>query len=143
MNINIKLKKLKPNSKIPQYGHPGDVGMDLFSTENYELHPGERKIFYLGFSIEFPSNYAGIIKDKSGLPKEGGIHVIGGVYDSGYRGEYNVQLINLGEKSFKIAEGQKIAQLIFYPIAYATITETDKLSESHRGAGNFGSTGKF
>lgn len=143
MNIDIKFKKTNPKAKIPSYAHPGDVGLDLYSLEDYELQPSERRIFYLGFSIEFPAGFAGIIQDKGSLPKNGGVHVIGGVYDDGFRGEYNVQLINLGQEPFKIAIGQKIAQLIFYPVAYANITETNKLSESSRGNGNFGSTGKF
>jgi len=143
MNIDIKLKKLKPEVKLPSYAHPGDAGMDLYSLEDYKLQPGERRVFYLGFAIEFPTGYAGIIQDKGSLPKNGGLHVIGGVYDDGFRGEYNVMLINLGQESFKIAKGQKIAQLIFYPVAYAQIIETDTLSESSRGNGNFGSTGKF
>src|SRR3989339_522552 len=114
--MRIKIKKLRPDAILPTYAHPGDVGLDLYSLEDYELRPGERKIFDLGFALEFPDGYAAIVKDKGSLPRNYGIHTMGGVYDAGYRGEYNAQLINLGQEPVKIAKGQKIAQLILYPI---------------------------
>jgi dUTP pyrophosphatase len=82
-------------------------------------------------------------KDKSSLPKDGGLHTMGGVFDAGYRGEYNVLLINLGQVPYEIKQGQKIAQLIIYPVVIAQLTEVNELSESSRGTGAFGSTGKF
>ncbi len=140
--MKVKIKKLKPDAIIPSYAHPGDVGLDLYSLEDYELKPGENKIFFLGFALEFPNGFAAIVKDKSSLPKNGSIHTMGGVYDAGYRGEYNVNLINLGKKSYFIEKGNKIAQLIIIPIELAELKETVDLSESERGQGNFGSTGK-
>ncbi len=141
--MQVKIKRLNPKVKLPVYAHPGDVGLDLYSLENYALKPGERKIFQLGFALEFESGYAGIVKDKGSLPKEGGIHTMAGVYDAGFRGEYNVNLINLGEKTYEIKKGQKIAQLIIFPVAIAELTESTELSTSSRGTGQFGSTGKF
>lgn len=140
--MRIKVKRLKPDAVLPTYAHPGDVGMDLYSLEEYTLKPGERKVFDLGFAIEFDIGYAAIVKDKSSLPKNGGIHTMGGVYDAGYRGEYNAQLINLGQEPYKIEKGNKIAQLIIYPVVIAELEETDELSGSERGGGRFGSTGK-
>jgi len=140
--MKIKIKKIKNESTLPSYAHPGDVGMDLFSQEDYVLQPGERKIFDLGFAMEFDDDYAAIVKDKSSLPKNGGIHTMGGVYDAGYRGEYNVQLINLGQEPYKIEKGNKIAQLVIFPVVIAELEETSELSDSSRGAGRFGSTGR-
>ncbi len=140
--MKLKIKRLKPDAILPNYAHPGDVGMDLYSLENYTLHPGERRVFDLGFATEFEAGYAAIIKDKSSLPKNGGIHTMGGVYDAGYRGEYNVQLVNLGDKPYDIKKGDKIAQLIIYPITIAEIEKVNELSESSRGEGRFGSTGR-
>jgi len=140
--MKILIKKIYDNVKLPSYAHSGDVGMDLFSRENYELKPGERKIFDLGFQMEFPVGYAGIIKDKGSLPKNAGIHTMGGVFDAGYRGEYNVNLINLGQENYQINKGDKIAQLVIYPIEIADLKEVENLSETCRGAGCFGSTGK-
>lgn len=138
----LRIKKLRPDAVLPTYAHPGDVGMDLYSLENYILQPSERRVFDLGFATEFEPGYAAIVKDKSSLPKNGGIHTMGGVYDAGYRGEYNVQLINLGKEPYEIKKGNKIAQLIIYPIVIAELEETDELSDSSRGDGRFGSTGK-
>jgi len=139
----VKIKRLKPDAIMPNYAHPGDVGMDLYSLEDCELKVGERKIFLLGFALEFPNGYAAIVKDKSSLPNHYGIHTMGGVYDAGFRGEYNAQLINLGQEPVKISKGQKIAQLIFYPIVIGELEEATELADSSRGTGNFGSTGKF
>ncbi len=140
--MKIKIKKLDSNAKLPSYVHPGDVGMDLFSLEDYLLKSGERKIFNLGFAMEFKIGYAAIVKDKGSLPKKVGLHTLGGVFDAGYRGEYNVQLINLGETDYQIQAGDKIAQLIIYPVIIAELEEVDELSQSSRGQGRFGSTGK-
>ncbi len=140
--MNIKIKKLNPEAILPTYAYPGDVGMDVYSLEDYDLKPMERRNFFVGFAMEFDEGYAVIVKDKSSLPNKAGIHTMGGVYDAGYRGEYNIQLINLGQETYHISKGDKIAQLIVYPIVIAKLEETDKLSESSRGEGRFGSTGK-
>jgi dUTP pyrophosphatase len=140
--LTIKIKRLHADAKLPNYAHPGDVGMDLYSLEEYELKPGERRVFVVGFALEFPIGYAAIVTDKSSLPNKYGLHTMGGVYDAGYRGEYNVQLINLGQSAYTISKGDKIAQLIIYPVAIAQLEETETLSDSERGAGQFGSTGK-
>lgn len=140
--MKVKIKKLNQEATLPSYAHPGDAGLDLFSLEDYELKPGERKIFDLGFALEFSKDYVALVKDKSGLPKNAGLHTMGGVFDAGYRGEYNVNLINLSDKSYQIAKGDKVAQLIIMPIAQAELEETDELSDTNRGKGRFGSTGK-
>jgi len=140
--MKLKIKKLNPDAIIPSYAHPGDVGLDLHSLEDYTLQPGERKGFDLGFATEFPTGYAAIIKDKGSVAFKGGIHTLGGVYDAGYRGEYNVILINLSKEPYKIKSGDKLAQLIIYPVAIAKIKEVQKLLDTNRGAGRFGSTGK-
>lgn len=142
--MKVQIKKIHEDAKLPNYAHLGDVGMDLYSREEtYTLQPGERKHFMVGFALEFPVGYAAIVKDKSSLPKEHGIHVLGGVYDAGFRGEYNVCLINLGSEPAIIEKGRKIAQLLIIPVAIVELEETDTLSESSRGEGKFGSTGKF
>jgi dUTP pyrophosphatase len=140
--MEIKIKQLKEDAVLPQYAHPGDVGLDLYSLEDCTLQPKERKIFPVGFALEFPEGYAGIVKDKSSI-SSAGLHTFGGVFDAGYRGEYNVGLVNLGDTSYDIKKGQKIAQLIIFPVTIANLKEVDELSESARGAGGFGSTGKF
>lgn len=139
--MEIKIKKLKDEAKLPSYAHPGDVGMDVYSLEEKTLKPGEHHIFFLGFAIEFPNNYAIITADKGSISKAG-LHTMGGVYDAGYRGEYNIHLVNLSDKSYTIEKGDKIAQLIVYPVEIPKLTEVAELSDSSRGHGRFGSTGK-
>lgn len=140
--MELKIKKINPDAKLPTYAHPGDVGLDVYSLEDYDLRPNERRIFFLGFALEFPESYAVVVKDKGSLPCKAGVHTMGGVYDAGYRGEYNVNLINLSNETYHIAKGDKIAQLVVFPVVIAKLEEVDELSLSSRGEGRFGSTGR-
>ncbi len=119
--MKVKIQRMNPGAVLPKYAHPGDVGLDLCSLEEYVLKPGERKIFFLGFALEFPHGYAAVVKDKGSLPKNAGIHTMGGVFDAGYRGEYNVNLINLGSEPYQIHKGDKLAQLVIFPVAIAEL----------------------
>lgn len=144
--MKVKIKKLHPELKVPSYGHPGeDAGLDVHSlTDDCVINPGERKLFPLGFALEFPAGYAAIVKDKGGPPFKYGLHTMGGVFDSGFRGEYNVLLVNLGQEPVEIKKGQKIAQIIIYPVAFAELEEVSELdTTSSRGKGQHGSTGEF
>ena len=139
--MKIKIKKFKENAKLPQYANPGDVGMDMYAMETVVLQPGAHHIFFHGFGLEFPTGYAAIVKDKSSVSRAG-LHTMGGVYDAGFRGEYNTHIVNLSDVPYTVEEGDKVAQLIIYPVAIAELEEVDILSESVRGEGAFGSTGK-
>ncbi len=141
--MKLKIKRLHPDAILPNYAHPGDVGLDLYSLEDCDIKPGERKLFDLGFATEFDEGYAAIVKDKGGPPFKYGLHTMGGVFDAGFRGEYNVLLINLNNETTQIKKGQKIAQLIIYPVATAELEEIEELSNSARGEGKHGSTGEF
>lgn len=138
----IKFKKLKPEAVIPQYAHTTDAAFDLYSLENYILQSGERKIFFTGLSSEIPEGYFVLFKGRSGLATKGGIEVLAGVIDSGYRGDWGVVLVNLGSEACEIKVGDKIAQAILFPVLQAEMREVQELSDSDRGAGGFGSTGK-
>ncbi len=140
--MQIKMKRLHEDAVLPNYAHPGDVGLDLYSLEDYTLQPGEVHIFFVGFALEFDAGYAAIVKDKSSVGGKG-VVTVGGVYDAGYRGEYNVGLLNGTKEPFEVKKGQKIAQLVIFPVALATLEEVTELSDSSRGTGSFGSTGKF
>ncbi len=139
--MKIKIKKLKEGVKLPTYHHPGDVGMDMYAMETFTVNPGEHHFFYHGFAMEFPIGYAGIVKDKGSISKAG-LHSMGGVFDAGFRGEYNTHLVNLGTEPYTVEEGDKVSQLVIFPVTIAELEETDNLSESARGEGAFGSTGK-
>ncbi|MFZ2150065.1 MAG: dUTP diphosphatase [Minisyncoccia bacterium] len=139
--MKIKVKKLKENAKLPSYHHPGDVGMDLYSMEEVTVKPGEHYRFWHGFAMEFPEGYSALIMDKGSISKAGFVHM-GGVYDAGYRGEYNTLLVNLSDKPYTFEEGDKVSQLVIVPVEIAELEETDTLSDSARGEGKFGSTGR-
>ena len=139
--MKIKVKKLKLDAKLPTYAHPGDVGMDMYAMETVTIEPMGHQRFWHGFALEFPEGYAAIVKDKSSISKAE-LHTMGGVFDAGYRGEYNTHLVNLGSQPYTVEVGDKVSQLIIYPIVIAELEETDMLSESVRGEGSFGSTGK-
>src|ERR1035437_9608885 len=135
--MKLKIKKLKPDAKLPTYHHPGDIGLDLYSMEEVTVAPGEHHRFWHGFALEFPEGYGAIIMDKGSISKAGFAHM-GGVYDAGYRGEYNTLLVNLSDKSYTFEEGDKVVQLVIIPVAIVELEETDTLSESARGEGMFG-----
>jgi dUTP pyrophosphatase len=139
--MKIKIKRLKEDAKLPRYAHPGDVGMDMYAMETVTIAPMEHYRFFHGFALEFPEGNAGIIMDKSSISKAGLIHM-GGVFDAGYRGEYNTHLVNLGSEPYTVEEGDKVSQLVILPVAIAELEVSDTLSESDRGMGAFGSTGK-
>ncbi|MEI6058139.1 MAG: dUTP diphosphatase [archaeon] len=142
--MNIKIKKLKPNAIIPKYAHHGDAGMDLFSTEDYVLNSGERKLISTGLAFEIPYGAELQIRPRSGLALKHGISIVNspGTLDFGYRGELGVILINHGKDNFEIKKGDKIAQAILNKIEIAEIEEVEELSDTSRGEGGFGSTGK-
>ncbi len=139
--MKIKVKKIKDGAQLPKYHLVGDVGMDMYAMETVTLQPGDHYRFWHGFAMEFDNGYAAIVKDKSSISKEG-LHTMGGVFDAGYRGEYNTHLVNLSDKAYTVEIGDKVSQLIIYPVVIAELEEADTLSESERGEGGFGSTGK-
>lgn len=139
--MKIKILKIK-DVKNPNYANPGDAGLDLHSAENFVLKPGERRAFETGIKMEIPDGYAGLVWDKSGLALNSGIKTMAGVLDSGYRGEIKIVLVNLSNQDFKVEEGQKIAQMLFQKVERPEIEIVESLSESERGEGGFGSTGK-
>lgn len=140
--MKLKIKILNPKAQIPSFAHQGDAGFDLYSCEDFVLNPGQRHLFKLGFATEFPEGYVGIIKDRSGLALKQGLTVLGGVIDSGYRGEWGVILLNTSDTPYQIKEGERIAQVIFYKVENVEIEKTENLSNHSRGEGGFGSTGK-
>ena len=103
--------------------------------------PGGHHRFFNGFALEFPEGYAGIVKDKGSI-SNAGLHAMGGIFDAGFRGEYNVHLVNLSDKPYTVEVGDKVAQLVIFPVAHAKLVEAKELSDSSRGEGRFGSTGR-
>lgn len=140
--MDIKIKKMTPEAKLPAYAHAGDAGMDLFSCVDMTLAPGETKPVPTGIQMAIPPGHAGLVWDKSGISLKG-VHRLAGVVDAGYRGEVRVVMVNLGTEPFEIKSGMKIAQMLIQPVEAPTIVESDTLDDTSRGAGGFGSTGLF
>ena len=138
----LKFKKRYPDSKLPTYATSGDAGMDMYAYETVTIHPGEVVKVRSGISMEIPEGFAGLIWDKSGLSMNHRIKSLGGVIDSGFRGESMFGLINLGTEAYTIEKGHKVVQMLIQKVEHVEIVETEELSESERGAGGFGSTGK-
>ncbi|MBN2771584.1 MAG: dUTP diphosphatase, partial [Spirochaetes bacterium] len=128
---------------LPEYAHPGDAGMDLFSNEELMLKPGEYRVVKTGITIELPPSTEAQVRPRSGLAAKHGITVLNtpGTIDEGYRGEVGVILINHSKADFHITTGMKIAQMIIAPVVRAEIEEIDQVSDTRRGDGGFGSTG--
>jgi dUTP pyrophosphatase len=139
--MKLKIKRLKPEAVLPNYAKEGDVGLDLYAMQDMSLAPMEHARIWHGFALEFPNGYAAIVKDKGSISSVG-LHQMGGVFDAGYRGEYNTHLVNLSNETYKIEKGDKVSQLVIIPVAIAEIEEVTELSDSERGEGRFGSTGR-
>jgi dUTP pyrophosphatase len=143
--IRLKVRKLREDAQIPRYAHgpEEDAGMDLCAVEAVSLAPGERKLVATGISIELPSGYEAQIRPRSGLALKYGITLPNSpaTIDPGYRGEIRVILQNTGSEVFHVAPGERIAQMVIARYEAVEWVEGE-LSESERGYGGFGSSGR-
>jgi len=141
--IKVKIKKIKDNAITPKYAYQGDAGVDLHSTEEYILKPGERTLVSTGIKIAIPPGYEAQVRPKSGLALNHGISVVNtpGTIDAGYRGEVGILAINHGQEEYKIEAGKKVAQMIFKKVEQAEFEEVAELDNTTRDQGGFGSTG--
>ncbi len=139
--INVKVKKLHIDAKIPSYGTEHAAGFDIYSIDDYEFQAGEVHAVSTGIALEISEGKACFIWDRSGMGFKG-IHRFAGLLDSDYRGEYKIVLCNHTKNIFKINKGDKIAQGVIQDYYRADFAEVSELSETKRGEGGFGSTGK-
>jgi dUTP pyrophosphatase len=140
--VELKVKRIRPDAKLPLYSHKGDAGLDLFSSSDGRLEPGEVRPVPTGIKVAIPQGYVGLIWDKSGLSLEG-VHRLAGVVDAGYRGEVQVVMVNLSREPFIIKKGMKIAQMLVQPVEEVKVVEAEELDETTRGENGFGSTGLY
>ncbi|MDE7090201.1 MAG: dUTP diphosphatase [Bacteroidales bacterium] len=131
---------------LPAYQTPLSAGMDLRAnvTEPVVLQPGQRTLVPTGLRIELPAGYEAQIRPRSGLALKHGITVLNspGTIDADYRGEIQVLLVNLSEQAFEIKQGERIAQMVVARHERVQWSETAELSDTERGAGGFGHTGR-
>lgn len=145
--MELKIKKLKENAKIPQRATNGSAGMDLYAciAESVTLAPGQLTVIPTGIAIELPDNTcAAFLYARSGLGVKHGICLSNGVgvIDSDYRGEVCVGLCNVSDKPYVIEPFERVAQMVIAPVLTPEITEVDELSDTARGEGGFGSSGR-
>jgi dUTP pyrophosphatase len=143
--VELPVARLKEDALLPTRAHEGDAGLDLYACEQAHIGPGERWSVGTGVAVEIPDGHAGLVLPRSGLARDHGISLVNapGLIDSGYRGELRVLLLNNDPAEvFRIAVGDRIAQLVLVPIAIAEAIEAPELAESGRGEGGFGSSGR-
>ncbi len=144
--IKINFKKLNEKAIKPTYGTEFSAGADLYACEGKEvtINSGETKLIHTGLSLEIPEGYAGLIYARSGIATKRGLAPANkvGVIDSDYRGEIMVSLYNHSDAPQTIADGERIAQLVITPFLKVEYNETETLTDTVRGDGGFGSTGK-
>jgi len=141
--VDLPAVRLDRELPLPAYARPGDAGLDLRASESVKLEPGERRLVSTGLAIAIPEGHAGLVLPRSGLAVQKGVTVLNapGLIDSGYRGELKVLLINHGPVVVAIERGERIAQLVIQAVARARLVEVERLPDSARGEGGFGSTG--
>lgn len=142
--MQIKVKKLVDSAELPRYAHPGDAGLDLFAVADSVLEPGCAGLIKTGISIELPSGTEAQVRPRSGLALKHSVTVLNspGTIDEGYRGEVGVIMINHGREPFHVEKGMKIAQMVVKPVFTVEVVEAGALSDTSRGHGGFGSTGR-
>lgn len=144
--MKVKIQKLDKNAKIPVYGSEYAAGADLYAClgEEVKIPAGKTVVIPTGIALELPVGFAGLIYARSGLATKQGLAPANkvGVVDCDYRGEVKVALHNHSNEERTVAPGDRIAQLVITPYITAVFEERAELSETVRGAGGFGSTGK-
>ena len=142
--LELEVRQLDPALPVPSYAHPGDAGLDLHAADATVLRPGERALVPTGLAVAIPDGWAGFVHPRSGLALDHGVTVLNapGTIDAGFRGEIRVALVNHGDAAVEISHGQRIAQLVLMPVGRATVRPVERLSDTARGTGGFGSTGR-
>lgn len=142
----IAVRKLRANAQLPTYGSAGAAGADLYACleEAVTIAPGETAFIPTGLTMEIPYGYVGLIYARSGMACKRGMAPANkvGVIDSDYRGEFIVALHNHSSQPQTVDCGERIAQLVITPVLMPGFEEVSELSDTSRGSGGFGSTGK-
>jgi dUTP pyrophosphatase len=157
MSLKFEVVKIHPNAVVPTKVD-GNLGFDLHCVEDenfyhyqypgekdckkYKLQSYERKLFHTGLVMAIPEGCGVVLRDRSGLAAKHGIHLLAGVIDSSYRGEWCICLINLTSTTYAFTEGDRICQAIVVPEYKIKFEEVMKVSETFRGEGGFGSSGR-
>ena len=139
--MKLKVKKLRPEAKLPTRAHHDDAGLDIYCYKETVIAAHTTVKVSTGIAYEVPDGYCVFAWDKGSLGSRG-IKTLGGVLDSGYRGELFIPLHNLNDNPYTCEAGDKIAQMVIQKVELWEVEESEELSETKRGTGSFGSTGK-
>ena len=144
MNVNVNVKRLHEDAKIPEYATKGSSGFDLKAIESVYFAPGETKLIRTGLAVDLPEGYEIQIRPRSGVSLKTMLRISNapGTIDEDYKGEIKIIVTNMGDFPFVIHEGAEIAQGVLNRVPKAIFNEVNELSESERGEGGFGSTDK-
>lgn len=140
----VEVRRLESDAILPRYQTPDSAGMDLHASEAVTIAPGAAVAVSTGLAMAIPRGFEGQVRPRSGIALKHSVTVVNapGTLDSDYRGTVKVLLINHGREPFAIKTGDRIAQLVIAPVVQAELVEVEALSETERGAGGFGSTGR-
>lgn len=144
-DVRLNVRRLDQRARLPSRAHPDDAGLDLYALEGATLEPGSRAEIHTGIALEIPAGHAGLVLARSGLAARHGIALVNapGLIDAGYRGEVRVLLLNTDrEATFRIAAGDRVAQLVVAAVAAPAVAEVAQLPPSGRGERGFGSSGR-
>jgi dUTP pyrophosphatase len=145
-DLEIQVLRLDRDLPLPAYAHPGDAGADLLTTVDVTLAPGERTLVPTGVALALPDGYVALVHPRSGLAARHGLSIVNtpGTVDAGYRGEIKVLLVNHDPREpIELRRGDRIAQLVVQRVERAAFVEVERLPDSVRGGGGYGSTGGF
>ena len=145
--IKVQIKKLNSKVKVPKYKTDGSSGVDLeaFIENPIIVEPNSSKLIPTGISLSIPQDCEVQVRPRSGLAAESSISVLNtpGTIDSDYRGEIKIILFNHGNEQFVVKNGDRIAQMVLVPVFKFQFEEVNELTQTNRGSGGFGSTGKW
>ena len=143
--VDVLVRRLDPEIDLPSYAHPGDAGLDLVTTVDAVVPPGERVLLPTGIAVALPEGYVAFVHPRSGLAVKYGVSLVNspGTIDAAYRGEIAVSLVNLDPRdAVTLRRGDRVAQLVIQRVEHAVLHEVDVLPGSDRGEGGFGSSGR-
>ena len=142
--MRLAFRRLDPDAALPVAAHPGDAGLDLASSIDSQVGPGERAMIPTGVAVAIPEGHAGLVLPRSGLASRQGLTLANapGLIDAGYRGEVTCSVVNLDRSEpVRIRKGDRIAQLVIVAVPEVLPEWVEELPASERGSGGFGSTG--
>lgn len=140
--MDIQIKRIDTELPVPAYAHPGDAGLDLYAAQPAVV-TGETVLIPTGVVVAVPDGHVGLVCPRSGLSKHGvTVANAPGIVDAGYRGELMVRLTTTSATPYRVYRGDRIAQLLIVPVARPEVTVVDRLDNTERGTGGFGSTGR-